>query len=502
MKNLNLGRRRFLRGSGGVMLALPVLPSLYANDALAQAAASQKCFVNLISPHGGVSQSRMFPAAGVSERLTYAGHEVRRGALSATSTGGQSSLSEVLRAPSALLTPALVAKMNVVNGIDVPFYNGHNGSQSLGNFANSDQADPAVISGARRMTIDQIMAWHPGFYTSLSTVKERAIVRGGSSWTWSVPSSRSGTFQRTGQTATDNVQLFDKLFGTTTAPSRPLIVDQVLDSYRRLRDGNARLSAADKQRLTDHMDRLYELQRKLQASAARTPPPRPTTSTRDLRGQSNYTINPALQSQNEQLWNSIVVAGLSTGVSSIYVQSEEETFSSFSGDWHQDVVHRNNEGSNMSTLAASYQLYFERVVLDLVSRMNAVANGVGGTLLDNALVVWTHESGNRVHDSLSVPFITFGGAAGAVRTGQYLDYRNLSREITQRDGTESQWPGLLMHQWCGTVLQSMGIPRSAYENLSQNGGYPDFRYPAPSADTRYPGSVWAATPEALPWFRA
>jgi hypothetical protein len=34
-------------------------------------------------------------------------------------------------------------------------------------------------------------------------------------------------------------------------------------SYRSLRDGNRRLSAADRQRLDDHLDRLAELQRRV-----------------------------------------------------------------------------------------------------------------------------------------------------------------------------------------------------------------------------------------------
>lgn len=36
--------------------------------------------------------------------------------------GGQVGVSPVLRAPSAQLSPSLLAKMNVVRGLDIPFY--------------------------------------------------------------------------------------------------------------------------------------------------------------------------------------------------------------------------------------------------------------------------------------------------------------------------------------------------------------------------------------------
>jgi hypothetical protein len=66
-----------------------------------------------------------------------------------------------------------------------------------------------------------------------------------------------------------------------------------------------------------------------------------------------------------------------------------------------------------------------------------------------------------------------------------------------------------MHQWCGTMLQAMGIPKNQYENLAQNGGYPDFKFDTmpgwaryPGAEAPYPTAVWNATGEVLPWLRA
>jgi hypothetical protein len=161
--------------------------------------------------------------------------------------------------------------------------------------------------------------------------------------------------------------------------------------------------------------------------------------------------------------------------------------------------------STETTMANAYQTYFSGVVLDLASKLDAVSNGGGGTLLDNALVAWSHEAGNLTHIPTSVPMITFGGAGGTMKTGNYVDYRNLNKQI---NGDQARWHGLLMHQWCGTALQLMGIPAAEYEKTATNGGYPDFKYQNvvdwirySGAEDPYPAAVWATTGQALPWLK-
>ena len=62
-----------------------------------------------------------------------------------------------------------------------------------------------------------------------------------------------------------------------------------------------------------------------------------------------------------------------------------------------------------------------------------------GTLLDRCLVTWTQEAGNLVHQTQSLPIVTFGKADGAVRTGSYLDFRNLSQRISPNPVTYQRY---------------------------------------------------------------
>ena len=102
-----------------MLLAVPFLESLLPRTASAGSPFRRKYFVSMMTAHGGVWAENMFPGDGMlTESRTYAGRTVRRGALAATPAGNQTSLSPVLTAASARLTPALLAKMNVIAGFD------------------------------------------------------------------------------------------------------------------------------------------------------------------------------------------------------------------------------------------------------------------------------------------------------------------------------------------------------------------------------------------------
>ena len=66
--------------------------------------------------------------------------------------------------------------MNVLCGLDVPFYIAHNTGLHLGNYARNDGngGDGKAVQAFPRPTIDQIMAWSPSFYPDLSAASASA----------------------------------------------------------------------------------------------------------------------------------------------------------------------------------------------------------------------------------------------------------------------------------------------------------------------------------------
>ena len=241
----------------------------------------------------------------------------------------------------------------------------------------------------------------------------------------------------------------------------------MLESYKRLRNGNARLSAADKQRLDDHIARLAELERKLTVGASCGGVKKPTDDANKHNGNSA-----AEAARYGQLFNEVVNAAFVCGTSRIGVlgYGSTESFVAYGGDWHQEVAHQWQSADKQALLVQSYQRLFEGIFLDLASKLD-VEEAPGMTYLDNSLLVWTQESGMETHGSVSVPVVTFGGAGGYFNTGLFADYRRTDNPASKYDpgAGNAQYMGLLYSQWLATVLEGMGLPPTEFERWGHKG---------------------------------
>lgn len=501
MKPVSITRRQMLRGSGGIAVGLPFLPSLVSRPAFSAEpeVVGPKRFICIGSPHGAVLPKNRDPAdAMASQRLMlYPGHEIRHGRLTPATSGGRASLSPMLTAPSSVLTPALIAKMNVLRGFDIPWYIAHNTGGYLGNFARSDNSVAAV----RPMpTIDQLMAWSSRFYPELSGIKQRSIVTGfnfhGMSWTWSNPQAKSGSIDKV-DVVTNSSTLFDRLFAgvrpmtptTPSAPSAPMpsrkpVVDALLANYRSLRQSNTRLSANDKQRLDDHIAKLAEVERRVKAGGGSTVVAPSCTASKPSQSATvlDQDIVPLAEAKRRfALLVDVVALAMVCGTSRIATIFQLYPFSDYRGDWHQEVAHQASTEANQALLTQSNQAQFETIALNLAAQLDAVEEVPGRTVLDSTLLVWGQESGWSTHDSQDMNLITFGSANGFFKTGHYVDYRNLSPTARM----SSRQLGLNYRQFLANCLLAMGIPRSDFESNGLTG------YGSPHSEGGYASKVAA-----------
>jgi hypothetical protein len=478
-KIIRITRRQALLGAAGVTLALPVLPSLFLKPAYGAdpVIVRKPRLYWLTTHHGGAHENSMFPGDALltQSELLFSDHTIKAGALRATIEGASRGVSAVLRADASRLTDRLLARINVLRGIDVPFSLGHHKGGHLGNFADNEGlvGEAAEAKANPRPTIDQILAWSTTFYPDLGSIRERAIVVGKDtiSWNYSNPSAQSGAIQNV-RGVESSLELFNRIFLASDAPERGRrpVVDHVLESYKRLRNGNSRLSAADRQRLDDHMDRIGELQRKLNTglpnSCARIVPPADDA----LNHQENEPLDAA---QSAQLFNEVIAAAFICGTSRIAVLGlgSDQRFASFAGDWHNDVAHMWPSPENQELLVTAYQRIFETVFLDMAARLD-VEEAPGVTYLDNSLVVWTQESGMSTHDPVSIPIVTCGSAAGFFKTGLLLDYRRAGHPDSKFDPQANDYflyAGVTYNQFLATVLQAMGVLPSEFERWGHKG---------------------------------
>jgi len=475
----SLSRRMFLRTATGGAVAMPLLPSLLPREAAAASLRAPLRFVALATQHGAVWGDRMHPGDHLLTDTTDVGHVVRRGDLVAQPDGADQVLSDVLRADAGRLTPQLLSQLTVLRGLDVPFYLNHHTGGYLGNFGRNDTdfENPGLVP--YHPTIDQIMAWSDHFYGSLDGVVARSVHLGHDmSWGYANPSDPASPVQLV--PSTWSVQgLFDGLFGSLddTGPRRRLVVDKVLAHYQNLRDGafgpGRRLSAGDRDRLDAHMERLYELERRLGAVADCRDVDRPPQDTEGHPGQNAGAPNVDEVYAYYELWNETLAAALVCGATRIATHNCLHQFEWVSGSWHHDVAHQSHVASQQELLVRGHQRFFEHVFLDLCQRLD-VPDIDGETVLHNSMVMWTQESGPVPHDPISMPVVMAGSAGGALRSGQYVDYRHRESDAFghQHDTPihAEQRPGLLYGHFLAHLLDTAGVPRSTWE-IAHNPGF-------------------------------
>jgi hypothetical protein len=503
---VDITRRQVLRGAGGFALALPFMASLAEKSALGgdPVYTRRPRLFWFTTDHGAAFETNMFPDPSLltNKANLFPDHPISSGALKATLAQERAVLSPILSAKGSALTDRLVSKMNVLRGLDVPFYIAHNTGLHLGNYARNDGAgsDGVVAQQYPRPTIDQIMAWSPSFYPDVARIKQRAMVINSSravSWNWSDPLNRKGAIQNVRGVDLSR-DLFNAIFVPAPAtPTRPPIADRVLESYKSLRDGNRLLSALDRQRLDDHLERLSELERKLGAvaSASCANVVKPT----DEAG-SHDREDPADVATHWRLFTDVVTAAFACGTSRIAVFGVGATdkFVGYQGDWHEEVAHAWTGDSQQQLLNDSYQRFFENVFLDAATKLD-VEEAPGMTYLDNSLLVWSQESCMATHESASIPVVTMGSAAGFFKTGIYADYRKVNDPSSKWDpgGSNPVWLGVLYSQWLATVLLSMGVTPAQFELWGHKG----YGHPLLAASTYGPpwGKHYGST--SSPYFR-
>jgi hypothetical protein len=502
---VNRSRRQFLVGTSGFTLALPFLPSLFSSTAEAQAYVAKPRFVGMATHHGAAWAPNMFPDTSLltENSQLYSDHQIRRGTLKANVNGSQASLSPVLSASASLLSDRIVSKMNVLRGVDVAFYLSHNTGGHLGNYARSDResAESDYVSkvGGAMPTIDQLMAWSSSFYSDIGSIKERTLnigTDGGRSisWGYSNPQAKSGAIQPV-PSVNSSLQLFNSIFVAPQQPaavasSRKPVVDQVIESYRRLQAGAfgdaKRLSAADKRRLDDHMTRLAELERRVNVAASASCGDISKPSQEATKGLRENDLDGTIKFY--KLFNDVIAAAFICGTSRIASIYSDQLWSTYAGDWHQEVAHQANQpdGVKQKIICDAYQKFFENCFLDLANKLD-VEEANGKTYLDATLLQWTQESGQSTHDPISLPIVVAGSANGFLKTGAYLDYRNKAAPSLGHAG-EIPWQdlqtGIIYNRWLSTVLQAMGVPPSEFQRNGKPG------YGTTFTETYYGKGLW------------
>lgn len=240
-------------------------------------------------------------------------------------------------------------------------------------------------------------------------------------------------------------RVFDKLVatgagqGTTTDPEaerRRALDLSVLDALKTSTTTlQKKLGSSDRARLDNYLTGVRELETKVQAVSK----PPMTSTCKAVTVPANVT-DPVLRSRT---MNDLIVMALQCDVTRIITYMLDNSRSDLVYSWVQrrdfekngatvggtaTSYHESQHHTGVSPDFASITRWHIEAVADLLTKMDAVQEASGGTLLDNSLVMFASDMHHGDHASFDLPLLLFGSGGGTFRQDELV---SLPEEIEQ-----------------------------------------------------------------------
>ncbi len=433
----HLPRRTFIRGVGAT-LSLPLLEAMVpARTALAQTAANPAVRLGLLFiPHGAVMNQWTPASVGALE------------------------LSPTLM-PLAAHKDQVVVLSNLAHEMAGPQGAGDNGGDHTRcpavflNGVHPKRTDGADIQAGT--TIDQMAAARIGQQTLLPSLE--LAVEDYSGLVGSCDVGFSCTYMNTisWRTPTSPMPMeinprvvFDRMFGDGATAEERLerierqrsILDAVAGQIRRLQGD---LGATDRTRVTEYLDTVREIERRIQLAEKQAANP-------NLEVPETPSGIPDDHEEHTKLMFDLMAIAYQADIIRIstFMMAREVSYRTFpklgiSEAFHPASHHQNNP-QRLEQLAKINAFHVQQVA-HLLDRLKATPDG-DGTLLDHSLILYgSAMSNSNVHDHAPLPVLVAGGAGGKLKGGRHLSYptgtpmSNLLVSILNKAGVEQERVG-------------------------------------------------------------
>ncbi len=369
-----------------------------------------------------------------------------------------------------------LSQMTYLRGLDCVVGKGHNGGEcALGDMSYAEPWETIdnVIGRSKRFYRNQIPSMPAAMlFSSVSTVESGGKI------------IRSPSFP-------DPVGFYNRIFFNSTSQERvsnKKIVDFVLERYKDLKS-NPRLGSEDRRRLASYMDHLNEAENRLSNQRCLTCPKAPLA---EYNSDSLYSKMAA--------FNDLIILALQCGATQVatlglkqipkpseaslpgYIDNPTQAPLDGRGVWHEEghihddqnlATASENTAKQLQAILAYNRWHFNKVILDLVKKMDAAIDANGKSLLTNSLLYVGNEMAMGQHRQDDMPVLLMGTANGYIKPGRMIDYMNYKKPYHpfRRDTAyhKGSYPGRPFNQLLVSIMQSMGLTPEEYQRPGRSG---------------------------------
>ncbi|MFZ5440288.1 MAG: DUF1552 domain-containing protein [Myxococcota bacterium] len=434
-------RRRFLKGLGGVTLALPFFESLLPRSAWGQQMNRHR-FLMVMRAGNGVVQE----GSEVGERFW-------PGTLGALSVADLKT-TYADRATSQLADYA--PRLLMVKKVRLPFAR---------NSCGHAEAIPQVLTAQNHtggtsnspLALGRSVDWFLAEKLNPAGVGPLVFMAGptntyiGNGLSWSAPQQRAAAER-------SPLNAYMRLTGLSSAPpevqqlvaSRRKSVNDLVRAQLRELTGKPQLSSKDKQRLEQHLQAVRDMELQLTCDL----PADQVTAVQGITQPEGNDIRPEVVRRFIDLtaWafncrlNHVATLQVGHGNDGTQYTINGTKLPSF--HWISHRIYA--DGSEGEAIPDAVELHHQVDTLQvsffkyLLDRLDGYQSPYGGTLLDDSVAVWTNDLGNGPpHDASNTPWILAGSGGGLLRTGQVVDH--------QKKG---------VNQVLNTLINAMGVRKT------------------------------------------
>lgn len=470
IKKRKLNRRNFLKTSGQLAVAAPILTSMLPK-ALAQSYNGPKRIV-IFHTGNGWPLPKWMPTVNLYNPGNF------RGPITTRSDGARSaSLNDIIGHQggqlSEIIGPDLCAfrdKMMLVEGLDisVPLRSTHHYRQELG--CPGYKSLDCVLEENRRFNPNRIGA------VRLSAVERVNSGRVSMNRIFYAEGDRNIAYEGASRnlTGTSNVAVYDdalnyyqRIFSGVTnspPPAQGLSQSQINHSgtslaYEHFKSvmNSPKISSADKMKLQSHFNFLTNYERDLASKVD-------NSGSGNSGGSCTVPSEPRFSSDHRTMMNNhlgFIAAAIKCNTGNVF-SLQISCDNSKPGDYiysflgvtkrlHVDLSHDHGNANSENQWAKLGKWQGDQIAKFLTALNVEEANG--RTYLDNTLVIWTNNMGATWgnHEYYNKPVLMFG-ATDYFRTGYMYSYANARAK-----------QGIPQGHWFTEVLKSMGLTQSDYE---------------------------------------